>query len=141
MFCYLVPSEDIEINPDKTYFTEVITLSPESLEVSGKLVTSPEGSPKANGYYEVVEGNHSWRDTNYIMDKHFYFSSGAGYSYITLLLSSEETSLLKSQETQSEVAIRLNTDIFENLKNTDSIIIEPQASISVVDSLYRQIGG
>jgi hypothetical protein len=40
---------------------------------------------------------------------------------------------------QFEVVVRLNTDIYNNLSNKDSIIIEPQHSIAVVDSLYGNI--
>jgi hypothetical protein len=40
---------------------------------------------------------------------------------------------------QFEVAVRLNTDTYNNLSNKDSIVIEPQHPIAVVDSLYGNI--
>ena len=143
MFSYLVKTEDTEVNVDKIYYTNVQPINENSFECTGILVTQPEKNPAEANYYEVVEENHGWKDTLYILDEHFYHYFGDGYSYISFNLTSEETKQLSlttpDNNMQFEVAIRLNTDSYDNLRNKDSIIIEPQHSIAVVDSLYSKI--
>jgi hypothetical protein len=106
-------------------------------------VAEPAKNPKESNYYEVVEGNHSWRDTCYLLDDHFYYDNEDGCNCVKFTLTSAETKQLKvttpDTNVQFEVVVRLNTDIYNNLSNKDSIIIEPQHSIAVVDSLYGNI--
>ena len=78
-----------------------------------------------------------------MLDEHFYHYYREGYDYVSFNFSSAETKELSlttpENNMQFEVAIRLNTDSFESLRNSDSVIIEPQHSIAVVDSLYSKI--
>lgn len=142
MFTYLIPTEDTEVDASKVYYSNVEAFEGDEFASTGIQVMEPSGNPKDQNYYEVVEDNHSWRDTKYIVDSHFSHTSGDGYEYITLILSSAETAQFKTTvpdaNVQCEVAIRLNTDIFGNLGNQDSIIIEPQHPLAIVDSLYSQ---
>jgi glycosyltransferase involved in cell wall biosynthesis len=55
-------------------------------------------------------------------------------------LDSEDTKQFKPGiPVEYEIAIKLNTDSKASLSNKDSIIIEPQHPISVVDSLYSKL--
>jgi hypothetical protein len=78
-----------------------------------------------------------------MLDDHFYHDFGEDYDFVTFNFTSEETKALTlttpDNNMQFEVAVRLNTDSFESLRNKDSIIIEPQHSIAVIDSLYSNI--
>ena len=143
MFTYLVESSDTEVIPGKLYFKNVKALYEDSFQCEGVLVNDPTGNPSALGYYEAANGNHSWRDTKYILDSRFSHSAGEGYEYITLALFSEDTKHFKptfpGQEVEYEIVVRLNTDQCANLANQDSIIIEPQHPIAVFDTLYGKI--
>lgn len=142
MFTYLVPSKDEIALENKTYYTKVTPIDEDTYQCTAEEVMNPQ-SPIANGYYEEVEGNHSWRDTYYLVDPSFSQTSGAGWDYISLLLSPSDTLEFKptspGNEVSFEVVIRLNTDNFSSLGNRDSIIIEPQHPIAIVDSLYSKI--
>jgi hypothetical protein len=143
MFSYIIETEDETLNPNKTYFSQVEVI--DGNRCSGMEVNSPVANPKAAGYYEVVEDGHDKTTTKYIVDPRFYHNSGIGFDYITLTLSTRDT--LRFNPTPLgkfvtfEVALRLNTDNFATLSNSDSIIIEPQFPIMVVDSLYGKLGG
>ena len=144
MFTYLKETEDEVPVEGKTYYTNLVPIAEDGQQCTAIKVLVPE-SPKANGYFEEIDGNSSWRDgdTLYMVDPHFSQSSGNGWDYVTLNLRPEETCQFKATsvgtELDFEVAIRLNTDMFENLGNIDSIIIEPQHPIAVIDSLYSEI--
>jgi hypothetical protein len=142
MFTYLSATSDEQPVPGKTYYTELTPIEKDSLQCTALKVENPE-TPRANGYFEEVDGNHSWRDTQYIVDPHFVQSSGESWDYISLVLRPEDTNKFKptapGMELAFEVAIRLNTDGFGSLGNTDSIIIEPQHPIAVIDSLYSKL--
>lgn len=145
MFTYLVKSTDLQVIPNKTYFTNVELVNPASgsLQCKGTLVKEPTGNPFKQGYFEVVEGNYGWRDTWYLVDPQFTHSLGESYDYITLVLASEDTKHFEPTLTHGavdfEIVVRLNTDSLTNLANIDSTIIEPQHPIAVVDSLYSKI--
>lgn len=147
MFTYLIPTEDESPISGKTYYSEVSSIGEdgEAFQCTGTEVLIPGDNPKELGYYEVVDGNHSWRDTNYIVDPHFCQSSGIGYDFVSLVLASKETAYLQPTSPDNlmefEVVIRLNTDGFVSLGNNDSIIIETQHPIGVIDSLYAKLGG
>ena len=143
MFTYLVPSMDETVVAGKIYYSDVQAIDNDEYACTGHPVLEPAGNPKEQNYYEVVEENHSWRDTKYLVDSHFSQFSGEGYDYISLVLHSAETMQFKPTMIDNhilcEVAIRLNTDMFGNLGGQDSIILEPQHPIAVVDSLYSRI--
>jgi hypothetical protein len=74
------------------------------------------------------------------IDPHFYLLDSGEYSAILFNLDSTDTKQFKAgTNLDYEVTIKLNTDSFAALSNKDSIIIEPQHPIAVVDSLYSHI--
>lgn len=145
LFTYLIETEDTTPVEGKIYYKNVKPVEENAYQCTGTLVEEPATDPKAAGYFEVVEENHSWQNTKYLVDPHFSQNSGTGYDYVALNLDSEETKKLKATSdnefVEFEVAIRLNTDSFASLGHKDSIIIEAQHPIAVVDSLYSKIGG
>ena len=75
-----------------------------------------------------------------VVDSHFYVFETEEYSALIFNLDAEETKQFKPNVLiEYEIAIKLNTDSFASLSNKDSIIIEPQHPIRVVDSLYSRI--
>jgi hypothetical protein len=73
-------------------------------------------------------------------DSHFYHFDNEDYAAIIFNLDSEETKQFKpGVNIEYEVAIKLNTDSYASLSNKDSIIIESQHPIAVVDSLYSRV--
>ena len=75
-----------------------------------------------------------------VVDPHFYIFENEDYGAVIFNLDNEETKQFKPNiNLEFEVAIKLNTDSFATLSNKDSIIIEPQHPIAVVDSLYSQL--
>lgn len=75
-----------------------------------------------------------------VLDSHFYVFNDDEYASIIFKLDSEETKQFKPNiNIEYEVAIKLNTDSFASLGGKDSMIIEPQHPIAVVDSLYSHI--
>jgi hypothetical protein len=62
------------------------------------------------------------------------------YARIIFNLNSDETKQFRPDiNLEYEIAIKLNTDRFEATGNQDSVVIEPQHPIAVVDSLYSYI--
>ena len=141
MFNYLVKSTDSQVIEGKEYYTEITPLVEGSLQCTATKVVSSEGNPAELGYYELsTDPKASWKTHVYFIDPHFYIFDDPAYSSIILNLSSVETKQFKANvEMEYEVALRLNTDVFEATNYTDSIIIEPQHSIAVIDSLYSRI--
>ena len=141
MFTYLKRTTDTNIQADKIYYTDVNPIETDTFQCTATLVENPEADPSAAGYYEEIDGNCSWRDTFYLIDPRFSQSMGDSWDYVTLALSSKDTALLAPSVggVEFEVVVRLNTDTFTNLANQDSIIIEPQCPITVIDSLYSKL--
>ena len=143
LFTYLVPTTDTEVDSEKNYYTNVEPVEEDTFQCTAALVEEPSGNPAEAGLYEEAEGNHSWRDTCYLIDPHFSQSCGKGWDYVTLILSTNETLKFKPTRgmpsVECEVAIRLNTDTFASLGSQDSIVIEPQRPIAVLDSLYSKM--
>lgn len=143
MFTYLTKTTDTSVVADKIYYTAVEPIAEDSYECVASIVAEPESNPAEANYYEICEDNRGWTNTYYMLDEHFYHYYGEGYDYISFNFSSVETKELSlttpENNMQFEVAIRLNTDSYSNLRNSDSVIIEPQHSIAVVDSLYSKI--
>lgn len=142
MFTYLMPTDDETVVFGKTYYTDVRPIVDGCLQCSATVVCDP-AEPKANNYYEAVEGNHSWSDTLYIIDEHFCHSVGKSWDYLTFSLAAEETAQFTCTQPgnymEYEIAVRLNTYWYKNTGNRDSIIIEPQHPIAVIDSLYSKL--
>lgn len=143
MFTYLIPSEDTEVVADKVYYQDVTRVAEDDFACTATKVVEPAGSPADQGFYEEVEGNNSWRDCLYMVDPHFTYTAGEGFSQVNLILKSSETARLKpcglDNPVKVEVAARLNTDKFANFNNQDSIVIEPQHPVVVLDSLYSRL--
>ena len=76
------------------------------------------------------------------IDPHFYHFDNVDYEAIIFNLDNTETKEFKAGiPVEYEIAVKLNTDSFATLSNKDSIIIEPQHYIEVIDSLYGNIEG
>lgn len=74
------------------------------------------------------------------LDSHFYVLNSEEYEAIVFNLSSEDTEQFKPNiNIEYEIAIKLNTDSSAFVGKEDSIIIEPQHPIAVVDSLYSSL--
>jgi hypothetical protein len=146
MFHYLVKTTDSEVNPTKIYYTDLVPVEKNSYQCTAAVVENPEVNPVAANYYELLDADLGEReDTYYMLDEHFYyeFSEEHDLNILTFNFSAVETKQFKvtspGNEIIFEVAIKLNTDKFSSLRNKDSIIIEPQPPIVVVDSLYSKI--
>lgn len=146
MFHYLVKTTDTVVDSTKTYFTDIRPVAENSYQCTATWVETPVGNPTTANYYELVTDDSGERnDTYYMIDDRFYYEFSDKYdlNMITFNLSALETNQFKTTRPGSEVifevATKLNTDRFANLRNQDSIIIEPQPPIAVVDSLYSKI--
>jgi hypothetical protein len=143
MFTYLKKTADTVSVIGKNYYTNVQRLDESTYQCSADLVAQPESNPKLAGYYEEVDGNHSWRETEFIFDPRFNYMTDSNNEIITLTLFSSDT--LNFEPTPDgtalsyELALRLNTEDQPGFGNQDSILIEPQAPVIVQDSLYSKI--
>lgn len=140
MFTYIVPSEDLSVQPGKHYYRLIRDGIP-PLGCTAEEVENPIGNPKELEYFEASTAPVlNWRTSRYILDPHFYLFENEEAGGIIFNLDSEETKQFKpSIPVDYEIAVKLNTDSFASLSNKDSVIIEPQHPISVVDSLYSRL--
>lgn len=78
------------------------------------------------------------------LNDHFTYSGGKDYEYISFLLRGKETLEFTDTNLDSliefEIAVKLNTDSLLE-QAYDAVIIEKQAPIGVISSLYSQIAG
>jgi hypothetical protein len=140
MFTYIIPTKDTEVKPNKQYYT--ITLdAEESLPCTIAEVKNPVGNPKALNYVEASnDPTLNWKKAKYALDPHFYLFENDDYGAILFNFDSEETKQFKSGITvEYEIAVKLNTDSMASVGHKDSIIIEPQHPIAVIDSLYSKV--
>jgi hypothetical protein len=76
----------------------------------------------------------------YTRNPRFYILDDKNYSAIVFNLEGKDTKQFKPGiNLEYEIIIKLNTDSFATIGNKDSIIIEPQHPIAVVDSLYSAL--
>jgi hypothetical protein len=143
MFIYIVPSMDTSVQPNKQYYKLIKDArEPYYLNVAEiAKVVNPTGNPKELGYVEEsYEPNLNWTKAKHAREPRFYLFEGTEYAAIIFNLDSEDTKQFKPGiPVEYEIAIKLNTDSKASLSNKDSIIIEPQHPISVVDSLYSKL--
>ena len=144
MFKYLIPTEDTEVDPDKTYYKNVVSLSSDTLECEAELVTNPVANPSSANYYEevtrLIDGQNNLR---YLVDPHFKFGAGINGEFVLFTFTPEETALLRptarGSEIKFEVTLRINTDLQSEFSYHDSVIIDDTQPVIVVkDSLYSQ---
>ena len=140
MFTYLQPTTDTYVVPGKNYYTDV-SRPADSFKCSATQVwPSAQVNPVELGYYEEVDGNCSWRDTDYLFDNRTYYEDFEGLETVSLMLHPEDTKQFKAgTPIEFEVAVRLNTDNKQSFAYQDTVIIEPQTPIIVTDSLYSRI--
>ena len=141
MFTYLAPTADTEPIVGKTYYTDVRAIEEDTFQCTATEVSNPEANPASAGYYEEIEGNCSWRDTTYLVDRRFSYSAGEDFEYVTLTLFPSDTMQFEATESGMayEIAVRLNTDRFGNRGGEDSIIIESQHPVAVIDSIFSKL--
>lgn len=143
MFIYLKKTEDTTVDIYKTYYENVRQISPDSLQCLGDLVTEPVENPKEANYYEVVEITDGENNLCYLLDSHFYYTVDGENEYISFIFTPEETASFYPTQPGAnvgfEIALRFNTDNRVDLTNKDSVVIDPQSPLIVIDSLYSQI--
>jgi hypothetical protein len=141
MFTYIIPSEDTAVQQDKKYYTVTLDTAEASIPCSIEEVKNPTGNPKELNYYEISDAaNLNWKTSKYALDPHFYLFENDEYGAVIFNLDCEETKQFKPGITvEYEIAVKLNTDSFASMSHKDSIIIEPQHPIAVIDSLYSKV--
>lgn len=138
------------------YFTETLDKVADGETTYYERMQAPEQSiskyifiPKSCAKGDLVEGlfvltilEDTETTENWQLDKHFYYCDTEGYKAINFILSSEETRALPTTGEDFldfEVAIKLDTDTLAGMHSKDSIIIEPQTPIMVVESIFQNI--
>ena len=144
MFDYLARSADTTVVAGKTYYNNIRPIAEDSKQCVASIVSDPTGNPNTAGYYEIVDPTDHQNDFYYMLDEHFCHEIvDEDHEYISFILSSEETKKFKPTGMDPtmlfEVTIKFNTDTWTDLTFRDSVIVEPQHPIAVVDSLYSQI--
>ena len=146
---YFKITEDTIVEPDKNYYKKVSADLLSETDFAFEPIVTIEGSSIAayikefGDIYEQCELASGEVNLNWQFNKHFSHVSGNGYSYITFMLTSEETLLFEPTCPENnvlfEVVTILNTDSFSGMHGEDSTIISAQHPIAVVDSLYGKI--
>ena len=138
MFNYLKETEDTEVVEDKVYY-DVYEPDQETKQCKATRVVNYTGNPKAAGYYELAILTDGEDNLYHMLDEHFCLLDNV----LTFTMFPEETLGLALtcpvNNMKFEIVFRLNTDSATVNNHRDSIIIEPQHPIAVIDSLYRQI--
>ena len=148
---YFKITKDTVVEPDKNYYKRVEADLQSSTDFIFEPIVTIEGSSIAaytkefGDIYEQCELASGEVNLNWQFNKHFSHVSGNGYSYITFMLTSDETLMFKPTCPENnvlfEVVTILNTDSFSGMHGEDSTIISAQHPIAVVDSLYGKIAG
>lgn len=134
MLIYYKLTEDTSIQPRKTYYEKVGDLV--YREIPRKYFGV---NPKEKGWFEYSDRISN----NWGFDPHFRYSADKTCQYINLLLDPDETIKFKPTEIDDpielEVAVRLNTEVLEDMHMKDTVIIEPLHPVAVVDSIFRRV--
>ena len=143
MFNYIIPTTDTEVNSGKVYYKNVELIDATTKQCYGELVEDPVKSELPT-YYEQVGLEDGQKPMAWVLNKHFNHNFVEdSIDNITFNLSSEETKYFDlttpSNNVQFEIAFRFDTDSAAALSYTDSVLIEPQPSIIVVDSLFSRL--
>ena len=148
---YFKITEDTIVEPDKNYYKRVEADLQSSTDFIFEQIAVLEGSSIAayikefGDIYEQCELASGGVNLNWQFNRHFSHVSGNGYSYITFMLTPDETLMFKPTYPENnvlfEVVTRLDTDSFSGMHGEDSTIISAQHPIAVVDSLYGKIAG
>ena len=146
---YFKVTSDVVVEPNKNYYKKVNADLPSRPDFAFEQIVTIEGSSIAaytkefGDIYEQCELASGEVNLNWQFNKHFSHVSGNGYSYITFMLTSDETLLFEPTCPENnvlfEVVTILNTDSFSGMHGEDSTIISTQHPIAVVDSLYGKI--
>lgn len=146
---YFKITGDVVVEPNKNYYKKVNVDLPSRQDFAFEQIVTIEGSSIAaytkefGDIYEQCELASGETNLNWQLNRHFSYVSGNGYSYITFMLTSDETLLFEPTCPENnvlfEVVTRLNTDSFSGMHGEDSTIISAQHPIAVVDSLYGKI--
>jgi hypothetical protein len=142
MFTYLQPTTDIKPIVGKNYYTKVSRPANSFKCQATQVWPALTESPAELEYYEEVDGNCSWRDTEYLFDERFNFENLDGLETVSLILTPEDTLQFKTKAgnlIEFEIAVRLNTENKSGFAGQDAILIEPQSPIIVTNSLFSQI--
>ena len=146
MFTYLIPTEDLEAVPGKTYYTVTSFPAPSATYKECKAEPVPEAEllgkkPFLLGLYEEVSQGDR-RTTLYMSDSSHFSHIGVQdddvyFSYLSVYLSAQETLAFEpGLDLKQEFVFRVDTDTFASTGYTDSNIIEPMGYVQVVDSTF-----
>jgi hypothetical protein len=139
MFNYLRKTEDTEADGEKVYYTSIQPVAEDSLQVTATPVVGYVGNPKTAGYYEICSIEDGEDALYWMLDEHFFLLD----KVLTFTMFPEETRELAlttpMNNMRFEIVFRLDTDSEAVNSYRDSIIIEPQHPIAVVDSLYSHV--
>ena len=148
---YFKITDDTVVKPDKNYYKKVSADLLSETDFAFEPIVTIEGSSIAaytkefGDIYEQCELASGGVNLNWQFNRHFSHVSGNGYSYITFMLTPDETLMFKPTYPENnvlfEVVTRLDTDSFSGMHGEDSTIISAQHPIAVVDSLYGKIAG
>lgn len=146
---YFKITDDTVVKPDKNYYKKVSADLLSETDFAFEPIVTIEGSSIAaytkefGDIYEQCELASGGVNLNWQFNRHFSHVSGNGYSYITFMLTSDETLMFKPTYPENnvlfEVVTRLDTDSFSGMHGEDSTIVSPQHPIAIVDSLYGKI--
>lgn len=146
---YFEITEDTIVKSDKNYYKKVKVKSLSGESFTFEQVRTVEGNPliayieEFGPIYERCEFASGEANSNWQFNQHFSHVSGDGYSYITFMLTSDETLMFKptcsGNSVLFEVVTKLNKDSFSTICGEDPIIVSPQHPLAVVDSIYGKI--
>ena len=141
MLNYLRKTDDTEADGEKVYYEKLQPVAEDSLQVTATPVIGYVGSLAGKNYYEICSLEDGEDNLYWMLDEHFYLLD----KVLTFTMFPEETAELALTSPMNnmkfEIVFRLDTDSAQVNSYRDSIIIEPQHPIAVVDSLYSQIAG
>lgn len=148
---YFTPTYDKSPSKNTKYFKQIIINKDTAIErISYQLLTweeAVEETAKGTQLFTAYSVNDTDTDEAkqyWQLNEHFSYSEGTDYSYISFLLRGSETLELAETTLDSliefEVAVKLNTDKLLE-QGYDAVIIERQAPIGVISTLYSEIAG
>lgn len=141
MIEYFVETPDKVADGETTYYERTLASGQSISKYIFTARTCAKGT-SVEGLFILAALADTATTENWQLDKHFYYCDIEGYEAINFILSSEETKALPTTGEDFldfEVAIRLNTDTLAGMHSKDSVIIEPQMSIMVVESIFQNI--
>jgi len=138
---YFIPSEDEEIDYTKVYYEVNIPNPDISYECVAVEIIDPKFIPKGNYYEKVANPGDNTETAPWRRNEHFSWPDN--YEFINFMLFPENTREFNLTTPDDnivfEIAIKLNTDVRFGAQARDSVLIEPQHPVAVIDSVFSRI--